>query len=80
VCGKTPATSDEPSATACLRPIAPAFESRHCRIGLRCHHREAVSYDLDLDVSDSVSHQKLTRSANIVVDPAIAVVKDPMDG
>jgi len=38
-----------------------------------------VRYDLDLDVRDSEG-KTLARFANIIFDPTIAVVKEPMDG
>jgi hypothetical protein len=37
-----------------------------------------IRYDLDFEVSDT-EHNKLTR-ANLIFDPTIAVVKEPMDG
>jgi hypothetical protein len=38
-----------------------------------------LHYDLDLNVNDSEGHS-LKRSTNIIFDPTISVVKEPMDG
>jgi hypothetical protein len=39
-----------------------------------------IRYDLELHVQDTERNVKLKRSKDIVIDPTIAVVKDPVDG
>ena len=39
-----------------------------------------IRYKLDLDVKDTTMGESLKRSTSIIVDPTIAVVKEPIDG